>query len=52
MNHGALIAILRNLFCIVCNFLIFVWDAAAPVGHAYVINGLIIYGYIRIEHLI
>jgi len=53
MNHGALRPILRNLFCIVCNLLIFVWDAAAAhIGHAYVINGIFIDVYIRSEHLI
>jgi hypothetical protein len=52
MYHGALRAILRNLFCIICNFVIFVWDAAAHIGHAYAINGLTIDVYIRSEHLI
>jgi len=44
--YRALRAILINLFCIVCNFVIFVWNAAAHIGHAYVINGLILLMFI------
>lgn len=45
-------AILRNEFCIVCRFLIFVWDAVAYTGSMYVKSGLIIYVYCKTERLI
>lgn len=50
--QGALGAVLRNVFCIICSFFIFVCDVVAHTGYAYVISGLIIEVYNISEYLV